>query len=276
MDSTLKILHPDKDRYLSLEELKYYYIDGYYKIIGAKETEKLTHFLKCYEDFTKNDKNRITDENVYSDLPFSIQTDTWKERQKDINIIDALIKSKNELEILDIGSWNGWLPNYYTKKGHNVIAINMFTDEFNGLTAHKKYQTRYISLQLMTHEIYRIQHKFDVIIFNRNWAYFQNHQNVFNDAKKLLSKNGIIVFTGLPFYKNPNNIITSLVNVNRKYKNKYDIDLLYKPSKGYLEFKDKLFFKENNIQLFTYHKIKSLIKKGLPKKVILQYGLFYK
>ena len=41
------------------------------------------------------------------------------------------------------------------------------------------------------------------MIFNRNWAFFHNHKMIFNVAKEILNLNGVIIFTGLSFYKNP-------------------------------------------------------------------------
>jgi len=270
----MKILHPNNNKYRPLKDLKEYYNDGYYKIVAQDEVTKLEYFLKCFKDFNKDLESLKISKEKYNTLPFSINTDTWKERQKDAKLINTLIKNKTALDILDVGAWNGWLSNYFTKKGHKVIATNMFTDNENGLSAYKNYDTKFIALQLFADNIFRIKQSFDLIVFNRNWAYFDNPQKVFNDAKKLLKQEGIIVFTGLPFYKNPEQIKTRLETINTTFKKKYHIPLLYKPSKGYLNRNDKLFFKKNKIKLHSYNRFKNSVKIIFRKRVSLFYGMY--
>ncbi len=262
----MKILHPNHTKYLSLEELKAYYIDGYYKIIGLEEEEKLTNFLKCFEDFRTKNNEKITDISLYQNLPFSIQDNSWKAKQKDIKVIDKLIGNKTNLKILDVGCWNGWLCNYLSKKGHQAVGVDIFIDEFDGLKAFKHYQSKYTSIQMNINEVYRIKDKFDLIVFNRVWAYFNDHQKIFNDAKQLLTNKGIIIFTGLTFYKNPKRVINNLQKSINEFKNQYGISLLYNPNKGYLDSNDKMFFSNNDISLKSCNKIKNdlffLNKKG--------------
>lgn len=270
----MKILHPNNNKFLKLEELNNYYKEGFYEIISKEEKEKLNYFLSCFEKYRKENNERITDVSLYKNLPFSIHSKSWKAKQKDIKIIENLIGNRNNLKILDVGCWNGWLCNYLTKKGHQVVGTEIFTDEFDGLKAMKHYQNKFTLLQLLPEEIHRIQDKFDLIIFNRNWAYFTKNQTVFNYAKEMLSKNGIILFTGLTFYRNPKRIIKNLATLNHQFKLTYNIPILYKPSKGYLDEKESLFFKRNGIKLKSIHPLKYFIKKILLRSLYHQYGYF--
>ena len=184
----MKILHPNNDKFCSLNDLKNYYSNGYYSIISDDEKEKLNYFLNAFQDYRKKNNSNITDKNVYKNLPFSINDITWRERQKDAKIIDKLIKNKKHLEVLDVGSWNGWLCNHLSKKGHNLTGINLFTDEFDGLKSYVNYATKATLLQMHADELFRVDKKFDLIIFNRNWAFFNKKQVVLDDAKKKINK----------------------------------------------------------------------------------------
>lgn len=270
----MKILHPNHNKYQPLKDLKEYYNDGYYEIIAKDEYPKLDYFLKCFKDFSKNANDLKIAKKNYINLPFSLNTDTWKERQKDAKLVSTLIKNKTALDILDVGAWNGWLSNYLTQKGHNLIATNMFTDAYNGISAYKNYETKFMALQLFANDIFRIKQPFDLIVFNRNWAYFKGPQSVFNDAKKLLKPGGKIIFTGLPFYKNPIQIKTKVQILSTDFEKKYHVPLLYNPSKGYLNSADKLFFKKNKIKLHPYSRFKNCIKIIFRKRVSLHYGVY--
>lgn len=270
----MKLLHPSKDKHLSLNELDEYYKDGYYKIIDEKNEQRLNYFLSSFEAYAKNKGLKIIGSDLYDNLPFSIHTKVWKERQKDIRIINHFIGNKLNLSVLDIGSWNGWLSNYLSKRGHEVIATNIFTDEINGLSAKKYYDSNYISLQLFADELFRIDHKFDIIIFNRNWPYIKNEEMAFMQAKKLLKKNGAIIFTGLPVYRNSGVIEKKLKLADEEFINTYGISLYYNATKGYLNNDDEIWFNKNNIQIKPYNKLKYFLKMIFPKKALLCYGIF--
>lgn len=270
----MKILHPNNTKSLPLEKLDNYLKDCIYDVIDAKEREKLDHFLKSFEEYRTSNNLVIKDVSLYKNLPFSIYSEEWKERQKDIYVIDEKIKNKKNLKILDVGSWNGWLSNYLSNKGHQVTALNLFMDEYDGLLSKNKYETTYTSLQINVEELYRIEDQFDCIVFNRNWAFFNNAQKVFNDAKKMLTPNGEILFTGLAFYKNPVKAKKNLELMNEKFETKYKIPIIYNDSKGYLDADDFSFFTRNNISLQSYQKVKNFIKLLFPKKARIYYGCY--
>ncbi len=270
----MKILHPNKENYLPLSELEAYYSEDVYKIIGKNKEKKLDFFLSSFKDYRKLQDLKSVDKLLYKSLPFSMHTDVWKERQKDAKIIYKTISDKQNLSILDIGSWNGWLSNHLSKKGHHVVAVNIFIDEIDGLRACKHYETKFVSLQLFTDEIFRIKHQFDVIVFNRNWPYLPNHEKIFYDAKNLLTKDGVIMFTGLPFYSDVTTIKEKLKSADDNFKNNYGTSLYYYSAKGYLDHSDILFLKTHEIQLKSYHPLKNLFKAFFPRQVKLYYGIY--
>lgn len=270
----MKILHPNNIAPVPLDKLENYLKDGIYDIIDPQERQKLNYFLKSFEAYRISNNLVIRDNSLYKNLPFSLHTEEWKERQKDIFIIEKRIKNKKKLKILDVGSWNGWLSNYLSQKGHDITAVNLFIDEYDGLTSKNKYETDYVSLQMYVEEIYRIKDKFDLIIFNRNWAFFNNPQKVFNDSKKMLTSKGEIIFTGLGFYRNPKHVVENLKLMNEKFQANYKIPIIYNDSKGYLETNDLSFFIKNNISLQSYQKIKNFIKLLFPKKARVYFGIY--
>lgn len=273
----MKILHPDKEEYYSLKELKSYYSDGFYSIISKHEKGKLDHFLHAFQNYREETNTKITDTDYYKNLPFSMHTNAWKERQRDVKIIDNLISDKKELEILDVGSWNGWLCNYLTKKGHHLTGTGLFTDEYDGLKCKKHYNTEYTLLQIQMHQLFRIKKKFDVIIFNRNWAFNTDAEAVLNTAKKMLTKTGIIICTGLAFYKNTSVIKEQFKAKNKTFQERYHIPLFYNnDAKGFLDFEDKnmLHKKELQLQLLPYNRLKNKLKFFSPKKPLLFYGVY--
>ncbi len=271
----MKIVHPDFDTPMKLMELDAYKDEGVYCSIPSEEKKKLNYFLTSFKKFRTEKNQRITNASLYPNLPFSIKDKSWKSKQKDIGIIDKICRTKTSLKVLDIGGWNGWLSNYLTLKGHSVVVTDIFLDTFDGLKAVNHYEKPFLALQLFPSEIWRIQESFDLIIFNRNWAYIENHSETFSIAKSKLAKNGTILFTGLTFYKNAYHIEKQLAESTIAFEKKYGIPLLYFPTKGYLNHDDFMFLKKE-AELYPYNAIKSLFNKILLSQKNHQFAIYKK
>lgn len=269
----MKILHPDYNESLDLEALKAFESDGVYSIIAQEDRDRLAYFLNSFEKFRAEKKQRITDESLYPTLPFSINDKSWQSKQQDLKIIDKICKNKTSLKILDIGAWNGWLSNCLAQKGHQVVATDIFSDEYDGLKAIKHYKSHFTALQILPEDLWRIQETFDLIIFNRNWAYFENPEKMFSLIKDKLAQNGTILFTGLTFYRNPEKIKQQMVLANEAFQEQYGIPLLFFPSKGYLDQKDFRFLKQK-AEIYPYHYLTFSIKKLLQYKMSHQFAIY--
>lgn len=269
----MKVLHPNYTEYKDLTELNDFFEDGIYNIIDENKVYDLNNYLTSFKAFRSEKKLRIMDVDLYENLPFSINTPTWLARQKDTEIVDLILNNKSDLNILDLGAWNCWLSNYIAQKGHIVTAVDLFTDEFDGLKAINNYKTKITAVQLYPDEIFRFKGKFDLIIFNRNWSFITKPENVLKDALNLLSENGTLLFTGLAFYKNSTEIEAHLKKLDKQFKKAFNMSLFFKKSKGYLDDNDYTFFKENNIELKSYNKIKNALKFFFPKKGKVYYGI---
>lgn len=272
----MKVRHPDFKESQDLKNLKKYQLEGVYDFISNEKKEQLHHFLNCFTDFREQRDERIKDITLYQNLPFSIHDNSWKSKRKDLKIIENRIKGRKNLDILDYGGWNGWLSNYFTKKGNRLVTTDIFIDEFDGLKATKYYKNKFIAIQLLPTDIWRIEATFDVIIFNRNWAYLENKEEILNHAKRLLKKDGIIILTGLAVYTFPEKIILAFKKLQEDFFKLYATSLLIYQSKGYLDTKDLKFLKKNAFKNYQYAPFKSIIKNIISRKSFNTYYSIYK
>jgi hypothetical protein len=179
------------------------------------------------------------------------------------------------LRVLDIGGWNGWLSNYLAVKGHSVVTTDIFMDRFDGLKAVNHYEKPFTALQLLPNEIWRIQETFDLIIFNRNWAYIPNHQEVLSMAKSKLAKNGTILFTGLTFYKNTTKIEEHFSGANKAFEKQYGIPISFFATNGYLNENDLLFLKKE-AELYPYNAFATYLRKIVSSRRNHQFAVYRK
>jgi len=231
----------------------------------------LSDWLIDFEDFRKDTIQKLD----YENLPKSglvVDKHTWQARIQDFQIISSQIDSQFK-NALDIGSWNGWLANKLSKKGLDVTAIDYFTHETDGMKAKKFYKNpNWNSIQMDIEDLSVFDEKFDLIVMNRCFVYFTNPSGLIDTLKELLSPNGKLIITGL-------NVVETEAEELKKakiyFKEKYNRDIFFKKTKGYIDDNDLEQLKSKGMKLFLYSNLKNLVKKKwLGKNNVSYYGIY--
>jgi 2-polyprenyl-3-methyl-5-hydroxy-6-metoxy-1,4-benzoquinol methylase len=245
------------------------------KLMTPEFSEKLSAWLLDFESFRKDSIQKLD----YNNLPKSgiaVDKHIWKARTQDLDIILALVDG-NCKHVLEIGSWNGWLANNLSKKGLKVTAIDYFTDELDGMKAKKFYQNSdWNSIQMDLEDLSVLDSQFDLIIMNRCLPYFTDLDKLIDSCYKLLSSNGQLIITGINVSdKKSQGETKELKQAKIDFKKKYDQEVFFKPTKGYIDDKDLKQLQLKNVNLFLYPNVKNLIKqKWLGKGNVTYYGIY--
>ena len=253
---------------------------GVLKLLTEDFKETLTPFLKKFTKTKFLENRTIQDISIYNDLPFhfSVKNDpAWKERNKDYKVIMGLLRSKSNKNVLEIGPWNGWLTNQMVKEGHNVLAIDYFIDPPNGLAAKQYYRNEWYAVQMNLEQPEILIGPFDMIILNRNFAGFTNPVTTLRILKNSLSKEGIIVATGLTFNRNVASALKTHQTMMNDFKNENGFDMFFKKLKGFFDMDDLRIFEKEGMEFHPYKT--SIIKKTalriLGKDTQYCYGIHY-
>ena len=247
----------------------YDYHLGVYTFLETNFDKKLKDYLKKLKQFRELRNERLKDPTIYDQLPH-IKGNQWNARKRDLKQIEKLLKETKNLDILEIGAWNGWLSNRLSKMGHNVTAIDYFMDEYDGLAAKKHYiDNNWTAIQMDVDEIDVIKKKMDLIVFNNNFSYLSDPFTILKKAKALLKDEGMIFILGLAFFSETTHINNHFSKLIVKYKEQYGLDLFVKPCKMYFTESDKTLFKKSGIQLkwfpwFLKSQISSFFYKNKP------------
>jgi 2-polyprenyl-3-methyl-5-hydroxy-6-metoxy-1,4-benzoquinol methylase len=96
--------------------------------------QKLKPYLTRFEETRKEEKSgEGLGKELYPSLPFGTKGFEWTYRQQSLEILERLISKYSKADVLEVGSWNGWLSNRLAAPGHNVLATDYFSDKTNGL-----------------------------------------------------------------------------------------------------------------------------------------------
>ncbi|CAA0102404.1 Uncharacterised protein [BD1-7 clade bacterium] len=230
----------------------------------AKEEQVKTISLLLQQD-QKLDKpeRRISH---YDSLPFIREGTTeqkeWRPRQDDFRAIARLLKNAPRKRILEIGPWNSWLTHHLVKWGHEVVAIDYFIDEVNGLKNSTRYREEWLSIQTDIDDL-RIfsENTFDVVIFNNGLPFFRNPPQTFQRVRELTKNNGMVIALGVSYS-------SSFKKVNKQFQarlarffqnNGVEMNIVNQ-TKGYLSHQDIGELKSLGLRLSPYREARSMLR----------------
>ncbi|GAB4579847.1 MAG: hypothetical protein Fur0022_25860 [Anaerolineales bacterium] len=242
--------------------------NGVLELLNDDFGAKLRHFTSHFSRLREQESRRITDPTLFPRLPNALSHDPeWQQRTFDLHLIRRLLTGKTSLHILDIGAWNGWLSHRLAEIGHTVTAIDYFADPHDGLGARPFYPTAWNAIQMNLEDLSCLDETFDVIILNRCVQFFLDPPGYATQVRTKLAPNGIMILTGLAFFRDPRPKIQSVKDL-RAHLNAHGFDF-FKEIKGYLDLDDKQKMQNLGMRLSPYPQLRisnlqSLLSASAP------------
>ncbi len=163
----------------------------------------------------------------------------WKLRRLNLSLIRRLLRGRSRQRVLEIGAWNGWLSHRLSQDGHDILAIDYFVHQFDGLRARKHYPgAGWSAVQLDLEDLSILQGPFDIIIFNHGLGTFIDPVRTLRSAAAMLAPDGLVIATGLTVFKDTSRIEAHFKAVRCEFEEATGRDLFFKPMKGYLDSSD--------------------------------------
>jgi SAM-dependent methyltransferase len=107
------------------------------------------------------------------------------------------------LSVLDLGAGNGWLAYRLAQRAHRVIAVDLFSDAFDGLGAVRHYEVRFSPVQAEFDHLPLRNAVADLAVFNAALHYSTDCAGTLREALRVLRPAGSIVILDTPFYATP-------------------------------------------------------------------------
>jgi len=107
------------------------------------------------------------------------------------------------LRILDLGAGNGWLSNRLAERGHNVTAIDLSEDPFDGLGAAKHYDATFGAVLAEFDRLPLADTQVDLVVFNASLHYSTDYAQTLSEALRVLRAHGTLVILDSPMYTDP-------------------------------------------------------------------------
>jgi SAM-dependent methyltransferase len=112
--------------------------------------------------------------------------------------------SRTPLTMLDLGAGNGWLGYRVAVEGHRVFALDIRSDDVDGLGAAEPLLLRAPSMRRIVgsfDDVPLASGSLDIAVFNASLHYATDLRAVLREAERVIRPGGQIVIMDSPFYR---------------------------------------------------------------------------
>lgn len=109
--------------------------------------------------------------------------------------------TRRALDILDLGAGNCWLSHQLARRQHRPIAIDIFSDNLDGLAAARHYPLSFPVIESDFDAIPLPSSSIDLAIFNASLHYSTDYEKTLTEVRRCLRPSGTVVILDSPVYR---------------------------------------------------------------------------
>jgi SAM-dependent methyltransferase len=187
---------------------------GIWKALLPERAARYARFVKDYECIRTEDGRGSTSADYYLALPYrdlsGLHSGQWAMRARTFRYIERKILprittvTQNRLRILDLGAGNGWMSYRLASRGHAPVAVDLLTNDQDGLGAARHFEQRLPALfprfQAELDNLPFGNGYFDLVIFNSSFHYSENYEKTFAEALRCTRRSGTVLIADTPWY----------------------------------------------------------------------------
>jgi SAM-dependent methyltransferase len=187
---------------------------GIWISLAPQRVKYFKRFIADYEFIRSAEGRGSVDADYYLALPYKDlsgnNTDQWKIRActfryLEHHIISPLCTLRNRpLRILDLGAGNGWMSYRLAIMGHSPIAVDLLTNDHDGLGAAthfgRRVQPLFRRVQAELDHLPFASSAFDLAIFNASFHYSEDYDRTLTEALRCTGLGGVVVIADTPWY----------------------------------------------------------------------------
>jgi SAM-dependent methyltransferase len=189
---------------------------GIWRALLPERASHFSQFISDYEFIRAAEGRGSADAEYYLALPYcdlsGNNRQQWIIRASTYRYIERHILpyvssgNKRRLRILDLGAGNGWMSYRLALAGHAPVAVDLLTNDRDGLGAASHYQKQLARLfprvQAELDVLPLMDDTFDLVIFNASFHYSEDYEKTIAEALRCTRTGGTILIADTPWYSN--------------------------------------------------------------------------
>jgi len=183
-------------------------------IVHALPPDRASHFARFVSDYerirTAEGRGSASDE-FYFNLPFKDMSganqEHWKIRASTFeHLMDRVLtgSAARGRKVLDLGAGNGWLSYRLALGGWHPVAVDLLTNDYDGLGAATHFEKRIPGLfprfQAELASLPFQSDQFDAAVFNASFHYAEDFSRGLGEALRCVKPGGLVVIADTPWY----------------------------------------------------------------------------
>lgn len=222
--------------------------DGIWIAISPSRLDRFHKFVSEYEFIRDAEGRGSSQPDYYLNLPYedisgrnrsqwAIRTRTFETLER--RILRPLTQlHRRPLRILDLGAGNAWLSYRLALHGHVPVAVDLLTNNHDGLGAAMHYRRAIHPLfPRVQAELDRLPFPtsaFDLAIFNASFHYSEDYERTFAEALRCTGPGGAIVIADTPWYAQEESGEMMVAEKHKRFADGYGVRSDSIPSLEYL------------------------------------------
>jgi SAM-dependent methyltransferase len=190
-------------------------VNGIWKALAPHRADYFERFTRDYQAVRAAEGRGSESPAYYLALPDCDPDDRnasqWAIRSRTFNYIERKLLPPIELarpvglKILDLGAGNGWLSYRLALRGHQPVAVDLLTNDQDGLGAAAHFQPALAVLfPRFQAELDRLPFggsQFDLAVFNASFHYSENYERTLKEAIRCVRPGGTVLIADTAWYR---------------------------------------------------------------------------
>jgi SAM-dependent methyltransferase len=217
--------------------------ESVFRCLSVERRKALEPFLVQYRIVRQRDGYRAGDADYYRALPSAHSDDPqraiWEIRSRSFRRLCDVIGSSTPAQptVLDVGAGSGWLSYQLVKLGWRATAVDLLTDERDGLGAHRHYDVEFACVQADFDALPFAPGQFDCVVFNASLHFADDVGGTLRRASRLLNARGLLLVVDSPMFVNDRDGIAMRRRDRERLQTEYHLAEPIQPGEGYLTFR---------------------------------------
>lgn len=232
--------------YCPVDETPYQRVDGVWRFLLSEREDYFRQFVAEYGAVRQAEGRGDADPQYYRALPYRDLSgrfsDDWRIRARSYGAFESQVvkplaaRRSRPLVVIDVGAGNGWLSNRLAQAGHMVAAVDLLTNDFDGLGAHVHYDVDFTPVQAEFDRLPFLGDQADLVIFNGSLHYAVDYGVTLAEARRVLRSDGVLVVMDSPIYRDAASGAQMVREREAHFKAEYGFPSDALPSENYLTF----------------------------------------
>ncbi len=225
-------------------------VDGIWRFLPPGRAAHYAQFVREYEAVRQAEGRGSADPAYYRALPFEDlsgrMAGMWRMRAASYRALAGQMGAGGRA--LDLGAGNGWLSYRLSLAGHTVTAVDLLVNEWDGLGAHRFYDTPFTPVQAEFDALPFAAGQFDWIVFNASLHYSTDFVQTLAAVLPLLAPSGRVAIVDTPVYHDASSGAQMVAEREAEFAARYGFPSNSLPLENYMTF-DRLCTLAQNLNL---------------------------